>query len=119
MRYNFQMKNKNANISNFFQAIAPLAKSEIELEDVLIISFLENAWKKQGAVQVNDVIHGITNLSPSTIHRRLRKMKLNQTLQYRINEENHRVRFIEKGNQYESTLKKLQQIVAHAHLQTI
>jgi len=76
MRYNFQMKNKNANISNFFQAIAPLAKSEIELEDVLIISFLENAWKKQGAVQVNDVIHGITNLSPSTIHRRLRKMKL-------------------------------------------
>jgi len=119
MRYNFQMKNKNANISNFFQAIAPLAKSEIELEDVLIISFLENAWKKQGAVQVNDVIHGITNLSPSTIHRRLRKMKLNQTLQYRINEENHRVRFIEKGNQYEQTLKKLQQVIAHVHPQTI
>jgi len=119
MRYNFQMKNKNVNISNFFQAIAPLAKSEIELEDVLIISFLENAWKKQGAVQVNDVIHGITNLSPSTIHRRLRKMKLNQTLQYRINEENHRVRIIEKGNQYEQTLKKLQQVIAHAHPQTI
>ena len=119
MRYNFQMKNKNANISNFFQAIAPLAKSEIELEDVLIISFLENVWKKQGAVQVNDVIHGITNLSPSTINRRLRKMKLNQTLQYRINEENQRVHFIEKGNQYKQTLKKLQQVFAHANPQTI
>ena len=109
----------NDQIHNFFQAIAPLAKSEIELEDVLIISFLENAWKEQDTVQVNDVIHGITNLSPSTIHRRLRKMKLNQTLQYRINEENQRARFIEKGNQYEQTQKKLQQLIAHAHPQTI
>ena len=113
------MKNKKVNINNFFQAIAPLAKSEVELEDVLIISFLENAWKQQNHVQVNDVIHGITNLSPSTIHRRLRKMKLNLTLQYRINESNQRVRIIEKGNQYEQTLKKLEQVIAHANLKTI
>jgi hypothetical protein len=99
----------NINIKNFFQAIAPLAKSKIELGDFLIISFLENAWKVQDTVQVNDLIHGITNLSPSTIHRRLRKMNLNQTLQYRINEENQRVRFIEKGNEYKQTTKNLHQ----------
>ena len=109
----------NASINNFFQAIAPLAKSEVELEDVLIISFLESAWKQQNHVQVNDVIHGITNLSASTIHRRLRKMKLNQTLQYRIKESNQRVRIIEKGNQYEQTLKKLEQATTHANLKTI
>ena len=33
-------------IINFLEAIAPLANSSIDLEDVMILSFLENHWSK-------------------------------------------------------------------------
>lgn len=106
-------------IHNFFNAIAPLAQSDFELEDLLIISLLENAWRRKKQIQVNDIVQTITNLSASTIHRRLRKMKINKTLQYVINEENQRVRFITRGTRYEYTLKKLNKVFSDVHIQTI
>ena len=97
-------------IKNYLHAIAPLSKSTLDLEDVLIISFLEHGWHQGLKIQVNTIIDGIPNLSPSTIHRRLKRFKNDSILSYKINKLNQRVRLVEKGEKYQDCLKQIESL---------
>ena len=94
-------------IINFLEAIAPLAKAPIDLENVLIISFLESYWNRKKNIQVNDIIDGISNLSASTIHRRLRKFRQTKVLIHSSTEQDNRIKYIEKGPHYENFLNQI------------
>ena len=94
-------------IINFLEAIAPLAKTPINLENVLIISFLESYWNQKKNIQVNDIIDGISNLSASTVHRRLRKFRETKVLIHISTEQDNRIKYIEKGPQYENFLNQI------------
>lgn len=104
-------------IINFLEAIAPLANSTIDLEDVMIMSFLESYWSKDQSIQVNDIVEGISNISPSTLHRRLRRMRQDKILEYTSSKEDWRVRYIHKGKRYSAHLKEIEKLYDAAQLQ--
>ena len=106
-------------IINFLEAIAPLANSSIDLEDVMILSFLETHWSKERTVQVNDIIDGISNISSSTIHRRLRRMRISHILQYTSTDIDWRVRYVQKGKKYDAHLKVIEKLYDGAQLQKL
>jgi len=106
-------------IINFLEAIAPLANSSIDLEDVMILSFLENHWSKEKKIQVNDIINGISNISSSTIHRRLRRMRVNHVLDYISSSNDWRVRYIQKGKKYTTHLKEIEKLYDDVQLQKL
>jgi len=106
-------------IINFLEAIAPLANSSIDLEDVMIVSFLENRWSKEKMVQVNDIIEGITNISSSSIHRRVRRMRMSHILKYTSTDNDWRVRYIQKGKKYAAHLKEIEKLYDGAQLQKL
>lgn len=106
-------------IINFLEALAPLVNSSIDLEDVMIVSFLESHWSKEKTVKVNDIIDGISNISSSTIHRRLRRMRMSHILQYTPSESDWRVRYIQKGKKYLAHLKEIEKLYDDAQLQKL
>ena len=97
-------------ISNFLNAIAPLAEAKIDFEDVLIIAYLDIKWSQKSELKVNNVIQGIKNLSPSTIHRRLKKMKQSDVLCYVNSKVDERVKFIQKGKNYNKYLVEIEKL---------
>ena len=106
-------------IINFLEAFAPLANSSIDLEDVMIVSFLESHWSKEKKVQVNDIIEGISNISSSTIHRRLRRMRMSHILKYSSTDNDWRVRYVQKGKNYDAHLKVIAKLYDGAQLQKL
>ena len=106
-------------IINFLEAIAPLANSSIDLEDVMIVSYLESNWSKEKTVQVNDIIDGISNISSSTIHRRLRRMRTRNILEYTSSNNDWRVRYIQKGKKYIAHLKEIEKLYDDVQLQKL
>ena len=106
-------------IINFLEAIVPLANSSIDLEDIMILSFLESHWSKEKTVQVSDIIDGISNISSSTIHRRLRRMRMSHILEYTSADNDWRVRYVQKGKKYEAHLKEIEKLYDGAQLQEL
>ena len=97
-------------IINFLEAIAPLSKAPIDLENIVIVSFLESYWNRKKNIQVNHVIDGISNLSASTIHRRLRKFRQTKVLIHTSSEQDNRIKYIKKGPQYENFLNQIEKL---------
>ena len=97
-------------IINFLEAIAPLARAPIDLENILILSYLESYWKREKNIQVNDVVDGISNLSTSTIHRRLRKFRQSKILIQSNSEKDNRIKFIRKGPNYQAFLEQIEKL---------
>tara|TARA_B100000035_G_scaffold313336_1_gene326812 strand:+ start:8778 stop:9113 length:336 start_codon:yes stop_codon:yes gene_type:complete len=106
-------------ISNFLNAIAPLAEAKIDFEDVLIIAYLDIKWSQKSELRVNNVIQGIKNLSPSTIHRRLKKMKQSDVLDYVNSKDDERVKFIQKGKNYNKYLMEIEKLYDFTQFQKI
>lgn len=106
-------------ITNFLNAIAPLAEAKIDFEDVLIIAYLDMQWSQKSEIKVNHVIQGIKNLSPSTIHRRLKKMKQSDVLDYVNSKDDERVKFIQKGKGFNKYLMEIEKFYDFTQFQEI
>jgi hypothetical protein len=104
---------------NFLEAIAPLAKSSLELEDIVIICFLENQWNNKKQVKVNDIVNGISNISASNIHRRLKKLRKQAVLYHQTSENDWRVKFILKGENYQKNLLIIKKLYDKQFLQKL
>ena len=97
-------------IINFLEAIAPLARAPIDLEYILILSYIESYWKREKNIQVNDVVEGISNLSTSTVHRRLRKFRQSKILIQSNSENDNRIKFIRKGPNYQAFQEQIEKL---------
>lgn len=101
------MKSK---IENFLNAIAPLAKSESDFGEMLIISFLESKWNSEASakkVRVNDVLKGIKHYSIASLNRKLKQLKNKKVLCFKVSSIDERVKFIEKGSAYNEYLAEI------------
>ena len=106
-------------ISNFLNAIAPLAEAKIDFDDVMIIAYLNIKWSQKSEIKVNTVIQEIKNLSPSTIHRRLKKMRQSEILDYVHSKDDERVKFIQKGKNYNQYLMEIDKLYDFTQFQEI
>jgi len=100
----------NSKIENFLNAIAPLAKSESDFGEILIISFLESRWNCGDCtkkVRVNDVLKSIKHYSTASLNRKLKQLKDKEVLFFRASSIDERVKLIEKGPNYNEYLAEI------------
>lgn len=100
----------NSKVENFLNAIAPLAKSESDFGEMLVISFLESIWNCEACdkkVRVNDVLKGIKHYSTASLNRKLKELKTKKVLFFRISSIDERVKYIEKGTNYNEYLAEI------------
>jgi len=97
-------------IENFLNAIAPLAKSESDFGEILVISFLESKWNCLDCtkeVRVNDILKGIKHYSTASLNRKLKQLKNKGVLFFKVSSIDERVKIIEKGPNYNEYLAKI------------
>lgn len=102
---------------NFLNSIAPLTQSEADLGELLIISYVENAWAQDKIIHVNDVLKGVKNFSSASLNRKLRKLKEKKILSFESSSTDERVRLIGKGLNYSDYLDEIDFIVPNNHAQ--
>jgi len=99
-------------MKNFLTAIAPLAKSQADIGEMIIISYLESLWgcdTCSNEVHVNDLLKGINHYSTASINRKLKQLKKNKVLSFEVSSEDERVKIIKKGIHYDDYLKDIEE----------
>ena len=94
-------------IKNFLNAIAPLTKSKSNIGELLIISFIEDAWSKNKELNVNDIVNGIKNYSSASVNRKLKQLKQKKILSFDPSVHDERVKIIKKGLNYSDYLDEI------------
>ena len=107
----------NYKMINFLNSIAPLTQSEVDLGELLIISFVESAWSQNKKLQVNDVLIGVKNYSSASINRRLKKLREKKILTFESSPTDERVKFIKKGLNYSDYLDEIDFLAPNNHAQ--
>ena len=102
-------------MKNFLTAIAPLAKSQADIGEMIIISYLESLWgcdTCSNEVHVNDLLKGINHYSTASINRKLKQLKKNKVLSFKVSSEDERVKIIKKGIHYDDYLKDIEETLS-------